>query len=185
MTHCCLVRHGQTDWNLEGRYSGQSDVPLNQSGRGQAQNLAVQLQDVHFSAIYSSDLNRAKETAEIISATRQQPVILEPRFREINQGVWEGKHVDFIKAHFNDLWQKRKVDPADVRPPGGETINELAKRVFGAMDSIALLYSDDSVLIVSHGLTLAVIICKVRGIPIQQVYNMIPENTEPVWVNWL
>jgi alpha-ribazole phosphatase len=184
MNLLCLVRHGQTDWNLEGRYHGQSDVPLNENGRTQAGVLAQQLQGQSFVAIYTSDLQRARETAAIIAAAIHLPVKLDPRLREINQGEWEGQLVDVIKARYAELWQQRTWDPANVRPPGGETVGEVAKRVFNALNDIARFHPTGSVLIVSHGLSLATVICKVRGIPVEQAYTMIPDNAEPIWVNW-
>jgi broad specificity phosphatase PhoE len=101
----CLVRHGQTDWNLEGRYQGQSDVPLNQTGRAEAQSLAGRLKGKSFAAIYTSDLQRARETAEIMAEVLTLPVTLEPLLREINQGEWEGQFVEAIKARFAELWE--------------------------------------------------------------------------------
>jgi broad specificity phosphatase PhoE len=184
MTQFCLIRHGQTDWNLEGRYQGQSDVSLNEAGRVQAHALARRLQGRSFAAIYSSDLIRAKETAEIMDVIFQLPIILEPRLREINQGDWEGQLVQVIIARYAQLWQQRIVDPASVRPPGGETIGEVAKRVYIALDDITRLHPNDAVMIVSHGLTLATILCKDREIPIGMAYDMIPENADPIWVNW-
>jgi alpha-ribazole phosphatase len=184
MTRLCLVRHGQTDWNLEGRYQGQSDVPLNEKGRAQARILARQLQGQSFDAIYTSDLQRAKETAEIISAFVHAPVLTEPRLREIDQGKWEGQLVEVIKARYAELWRQRSVDPASVRPPGGETVEEVAQRVHGALDDIIATHPNARVLIVSHGLALATIICKVRRIPMGQAYSVIPENAEPIWVEW-
>ena len=184
MTRLCLVRHGQTDWNLQGRYQGQNDVPLNQKGRDQAHALALQLKDHQFAAVYTSDLERARETADIIAEGLGLPVINEVRLREINQGQWEGQHVEVIKSRYADLWQQRSVDPASVRPPGGETVGEVAQRVWAALDDIAQLHPGLSVLIVSHGLALATAICKVRHIPAGQAYSVIPENTLPVWVEW-
>jgi broad specificity phosphatase PhoE len=184
MSCLCLIRHGQTDWNLEGRYHGQSDVPLNQNGRAQARLLAQQLLGQSFAAIFTSDLQRARETAEIIAAVIDLPIILEPRLREIDQGEWEGKLVEEIKTRYTRLWQKRIVDPINVRPPGGETVGEVTKRVYAALDDIAQLYPENQILISSHGFALATVICKVRGISVGQAYTMIPDNAEPIWVDW-
>jgi broad specificity phosphatase PhoE len=184
MTHFCLIRHGQTDWNLEGRYQGQSDVPLNEAGRSQAYELARQLKDQTFAALYSSDLKRASETAEIIATAIGISYSLDVRFREINQGEWEGQQVEVIKARYAGLWNMRTVDPASVRPPGGETVGEVANRAAMAMDDLARLHPRAKVLVVSHGLTLATIICQVRGIPVGQAYTLIPGNTELIWVDW-
>jgi alpha-ribazole phosphatase len=185
MSRLCLVRHGQTDWNLEGRYQGQSDMPLNETGRAQARALAQQLQDQPFTAIYTSDLQRARETAEIIAASVHLPVTLEPRLREINQGKWEGQLVEGIKARYAELWQRRTVDPTNVRPPGGETVGEVARRVYTALNDIARLHPTGCVLIVSHGLALATVICKVRGIRVGEAYTVIPDNVVPIWVDWV
>jgi len=184
MMKLCLVRHGQTEWNLQGRYQGQSDVPLNRDGIAQAHSLARQLQGQTFAAIYSSDLKRAKETALIIADAMHLPVIFEPRLREINQGEWEGQQVDKIRERYENLWQMRSLDPAGLRPPGGETVGELAERIQAALDDIAQLHPGLSVLIVSHGLALATALCKVRSMPIGQAYTVIPENAQPVWVEW-
>ncbi len=184
MTRLCLVRHGQTDWNLEGRYQGQSNVPLNENGRAQAHALAWQLQECTFAAIYTSDLQRAMETATILAAPNNLLIISDPRLREINQGEWEGQLVQAIQARYEVLWQQRSVDPASVRPPGGETVGEVACRVYAAMDDIAARHIGSSVLVVSHGLSLATAICRNRGISIGQAYNEIPESTTPIWLDW-
>jgi len=184
MTQFCLVRHGQTDWNVEGRYAGQSDVALNENGLRQARSAAEQLRGKSFAAVYSSDLGRARQTAEIIASSLDLPVITEPRLKEINQGEWEGQHVDVIKARYRDLWMDRQSDPTNVRPPGGETVAEVAERVYAALDDIACIHPDADVLIVSHGLALATIICKVKGLPVGRAYEVIPENATPIWVQW-
>jgi alpha-ribazole phosphatase len=183
MTELCLVRHGQTDWNLQGRYQGQSDVPLNENGRLEAHALARRLKDRFFSVIYTSDLERARETAEILAASLQVPITCDDRLREINQGEWEGQLVEDIKARYSRLWLQRKVDPASIRPPGGETVGEVAERVHAVLDEIASLNAGP-VLIVSHGLAIATVICKVRAMPVGQAYSVIPDNAEPVWVEW-
>lgn len=184
MTRLCLVRHGQTDWNLEGRYQGQSDVGLNENGLEQARDLAKQLAKETFAAFYASDLSRARVTAEVIAAEHGMPVLVDERLREINQGEWEGLLVQVIRDRYDDLWQSRKIDPAGWRPPGGETVAEVAKRTWAALDDIAARYPDGRVLVASHGLTIATIICKSEGIPISLAYRHIPENAVPVWVDW-
>ncbi|MDX1379169.1 MAG: histidine phosphatase family protein [Anaerolineales bacterium] len=184
MTHFCLVRHGQTDWNLEGRYQGQSDVPLNNRGIEQADSLVEKLKDSTFSAIYTSDLIRAQKTAEPIAKILDLPIQIEPRVREINQGEWEGVLVDDIKARYAEIWSQRTVDPANVRPPGGETVREVATRVYAALDDISRLFPTGQVLVTSHGLSIATAICRDKNIPIGQAYTVIPDNVEPVWIKW-
>ena len=184
MTRVCLVRHGQTDWNLQGRYQGQSDVPLNAAGEAQAQRLAQQLKDEEFAAVYSSDLMRAKSTANVLASVLSLPLQVDSRLREINQGEWEGLLVTVIQDSYAELWRQRRINPASVRPPGGETVEEVARRVYAAMHDIARAYPDEAVVVVSHGLSLATIICKVENIPVGRAYEVIPENAEPVWVNW-
>jgi broad specificity phosphatase PhoE len=184
MTRLCLVRHGETDWNLEGRYQGQNDVPLNEKGRAEARTLARELNGTPFSAFYTSDLKRAWETAEILRAFVHMPFTPEPRLREIDQGEWEGQLVEIIKARYTELWRERTVDPASVRPPGGETVRDVATRVHAALGDIAALHPQGSVLVVSHGLAIATVICKVRDIALGQAYSVIPENAEAVWVDW-
>jgi broad specificity phosphatase PhoE len=154
------------------------------NGRTQARSLAEQLQGHPFLAVYASSLLRAKETADLIAAAVHLPVTPEPRLAEINQGEWEGQLVDVIKTRYNELWQQRIIDPASVRPPGGETVAEVAGRVYAALNDIAHLHPIGLVLVVSHGLALAAAICKVRGLPIGQAYMVIPDNAKPVWIDW-
>jgi alpha-ribazole phosphatase len=184
MTEFCLIRHGETDWNLAGRYQGQSDVSLNETGRQQALEISRHLQSQTFTAIYTSDLKRAQETAQIIANVLKLPYSIDPRLREINQGEWEGQQVEVIKARYSELWNKRTVDPASVRPPGGETVGEVAMRAFEVMDDLSHRFPGGKVLIISHGLTLATILCKVRRIPIGQAYRLIPGNAEIIWIEW-
>ncbi|HSG42678.1 MAG TPA: histidine phosphatase family protein [Anaerolineales bacterium] len=184
MTKLCFVRHGQTDWNLEGRYQGQSDVPLNENGLKQAQSLIDTLNGHTFDAIYSSDLMRAKQTAQPIADKLGISMQIEPRLREINQGEWEGVLVDDIRARYAEIWSQRTVDPANVRPPGGETVREVATRVYAALDDISRLFPMEQLLITSHGLSIATAICRDKDIPIGQAYTVIPDNVEPVWMEW-
>jgi len=185
MTRFCLVRHGQTAWNLEGRYQGQSDIPLNAAGLEQARELARTLQNVRFDAVYSSDLVRALETANTIIALQDHlQVHVDPRLREINQGEWEGVQIEEIRAHYAHLWQARQVDPVNLRPPGGETVGEVFQRMHSALDEIAGLYLGGNVLVVSHGLALATILCFIQGFPIGQAYLHIPDNSVPIWISW-
>lgn len=183
-THFCLVRHGQTDWNIIGRYQGQSNVPLNQIGLQQAAETAENLAVDSFTALYSSDLLRTVQTAKAISVKLNLPIHLDTRLREINQGDWEGQLVTTIQEHYSQLWQDRKMDPANFRPPQGETVAEVAERVHSALDEISAAHPDEKVLIVSHGLAIATAICTAKAIPLGQSYNWIPENANPVWLEW-
>jgi probable phosphoglycerate mutase len=90
VTTLLLVRHGETDWNADGKLQGQTDRPLSEYGRRQARQLADELADEDFAAIYASDLSRARETAEIVGERLGLPVALDPDLREKDWGTWEG-----------------------------------------------------------------------------------------------
>jgi alpha-ribazole phosphatase len=179
MTELLLIRHGETDWNVEGRYQGQSDVPLNDRGHAQAAKLAAQLKGTQIDAIYSSDLERAKGTAEILAEVINAPVVLDPRLREIHQGLWEGMLFQDIQGKYAEAFERRKQDPLTVAPPEGETVGQLRSRILAALRDVLQKHPDGRVAIVSHGLSLALIRVELMDIPIQQVWDHIPPNAEP------
>ena len=102
VTTILLARHGETDWNREGRWQGWADAPLNDTGRAQARELAEQLRSTPFDAVYSSDLSRAHETAEIVAAPHGVPVISDAGLREIDVGSWSGLTRAELQERFPD-----------------------------------------------------------------------------------
>lgn len=186
MTELWLLRHGQTDWNLTGRWQGQaSSAPeLNNTGYAQALAIREQLAGKQLSAIYSSDLLRARQTAKLIANPLGLTVILEPRLREMNLGAWEGMLSSEIEAQYPLELAERARDPHHARAPQGESPVEVAERTIAAVDDIAGKHAGESVLIVSHGVSLSIIICHARGFPLNEVYKHIPENAKLYHVEW-
>lgn len=155
MTTLLLVRHGETDWNAEGRLQGHTDRPLNDFGRRQAKALADELSDERLDAVYSSDLLRARETAEIVGERLGLPVVVDPDLREKNWGSWEGltgaerDAVEFV----------------------GETTQAHRERVLGALRRIAERHPDGRVLVVTHGGSLRRVQAAVLGMALPVVEN--------------
>ena len=133
-----LTRHGQTDWNIAGRYQGQSDVPLNQTGQLQAEQIARRLSCESIHAIYSSDLSRAADTAQkIVNLQKQTPALqMGSRWRELSFGNWEGMTYKEMSAHSPELFSSWMIDPKNISTPSGETLAQLAERVKSAFDEI-------------------------------------------------
>ena len=136
-TKLYLVRHGQTCWNVEGRYQGQLDPPLTTRGRQQAIETARQLATVGVSAIYSSDLARAYETAEVLAVVTGLPLQLYTRLREINQGQWQGVLVDDIRTGWLEAFKAWEEHPWHNHPSSGETLEQVQTRLFASIDEIA------------------------------------------------
>jgi broad specificity phosphatase PhoE len=185
-TRLILVRHGQTDWNLAGRFQGQADPPLNAVGRQQAEALAESLAAGSVAAIYSSDLQRAFDTADIVARRLGLTVQVDPRLREVNQGLWEGMLLADILTRYPDEWAARERDPLRARPPGpgGESIVDVAARTWPAADDIARAHAAGPVLIVSHGLSLATLLCRALDRPLVEARQHIPENAVPILIDW-
>lgn len=183
MTELWLVRHGQTDWNLEGRYQGHADIPLNATGMEQAYILAEKLDHQPFDAIFCSDLQRAKQTAQVLAEKTGLEVHVDARLREICQGEWEGKKLDEIKKSYNKSPGERS-DPLEARAPGGESAMEVATRVRASIEDIVRLYPEGKILIVSHGFALATLICQARHYPLEDAYDHVPGNATPEVIQW-
>ncbi|HZP73212.1 MAG TPA: histidine phosphatase family protein [Gaiellaceae bacterium] len=149
MTTLLLVRHGETDWNSERRWQGHADEPLNETGRAQAREVADELADRSIDAVYSSDLSRARETAEIIAARLGLSVTTDARLREVDVGDWSGR-----------LWSEiEQSDPLALERwhgglkawNGGESYEEMGARVVAAVVELAARHQGETVLVVSHG----------------------------------
>lgn len=176
MTHLILIRHGETDWNVEGRWQGHADVPLNARGLAQAAQIAQALAGTQLDAIYTSDLKRAEGTAEPLARDQNLDIHVDPRLREINQGEWQGLLVSEIQARYADEFRRRRENPLDVAPPGGETALQVRERVLASVQDILNRHPDQTVALVSHGFALAVIRAYFQGDPIGKVWDLIPGN---------
>lgn len=184
MTELFLARHGQTDWNVEGRYQGHADVPLNALGLQQAHLLAQKLDGERFDAIFCSDLQRARVTAEVVARHLGLPLRVDARLREIDQGDWEGHLVREIERLYAENWQVNPADPESFGAPNGETIGQVALRMVSVANEAAAQFPSGRALLISHGLAVATLICRARDISLADVYRFIPPNAEPVSIFW-
>ena len=145
-----LARHGETDWNADGRFQGHADPMLNELGRKQARELALRLRGEQIDAIWSSDLGRAKQTAFYVAAQLGHMVRLSGELREMDVGAWSGHTREEIAAKWPDeftLWRE-----TGAGWPGGEDFDAMQTRVVDAVLGIANAHpGDGTVLVVTHG----------------------------------
>jgi len=171
VTTLLLVRHGETDWNRDGRWQGHSDTQLNDAGREQARGVAAQLDGVD--VVYSSDLARARETAEIIAAALGRDVRTDERLRERGFGAWEGLTAPEIEERFAEgLAKWRLGDGAGA--DDAEPFDAFARRVHSLLDEALQRHPDETVLIVAHGGTIRVIHALASGLDYVRDHGKIP-----------
>ncbi len=166
-----LTRHGQTDWNIAGRYQGQSDTPLNETGLRQAEQIAKRLSSETIHAIYSSDLSRAANTAQSIADFHSLEIKKDSRWRELSFGDWEGLTYQEMSAHSPDLFEAWMKDPLMISTPNGETLARLAERVKAAFDEIKEEHADQTVLVVAHSGSLQSLLAVTLGVDLNRYWQ--------------
>jgi len=149
LTTILLARHGETDWNREGRFQGWADPPLNATGRAQAVDLSVQLMAEELAAVYSSPLRRAYETAEVVAASRGLEPVTVDALREVDVGSWSGLSRAEIEQRFPEQYA-RWLDYGQGWEDG-ETYEQLVDRVVGALQELAEARDGQRILAVTHG----------------------------------
>ena len=163
-----LWRHGQTEWNLDGRLQGQTDVPLDEIGRAQAQSAARLLAALEPDVIISSDLSRAEDTASALARLVKLEVELDERLRETYVGTWQGLTDEEIKAKFPDEYAAWRKDHYHQRRGGGELEAEVADRAVAAIErALARVPARGTIVVVTHGGTARVAIARLLGLPEQ------------------
>lgn len=146
-----IVRHGETEWNAQGRIQGHTDISLSERGIQQSRLVGQRLAGVTLDVAYSSDLARSAETAQQILDQRAVPLHTTSRLREFNKGVFEGLTPEETGQQFPDLFEASQVNDLDFAPPGGESIRETSERMNAIMTELRIRHPDENVLIVGHG----------------------------------
>lgn len=151
ITRLIAIRHGETPWNAVGRLQGHQDIPLNELGMAQARRVAHALREEGIEQLYSSDLLRARQTAEAVSSVLGLPVHIESGLRERGFGVFEGlSFAELERDHPEHALRWKRREPG-YRPEGGESLQDLQERVLAALTGIAQAHPGQHVAVVAHG----------------------------------
>jgi probable phosphoglycerate mutase len=181
-TRVCLVRHGETSWNVEGRLQGHEDIPLNANGVAQARALAEALATTRFDAIYSSDLSRALDTASAVAKRLALTVIPLPAVRERNFGVFQGLTRQEAEHRFPEMQARVTRREPDFIPPEGESLRQCYERIAAILDTLADKHAGHTILLVAHGGVLDAARRFVTGMPLDLPRDFELGNAA---LNWL
>jgi broad specificity phosphatase PhoE len=162
-----LVRHGATDWNLQGRCQGSTDRELSEAGIRQAEQISALLSEEQFDAVYSSNLRRARQTAELISRPHALPVRIDDDLRELDHGELEGLTFNEIKSRYGEFLNRWRTEPADIRVPGGECLTDVSERAWNGLHGILRRHREaQRILCVSHNFPILGIVCRISNTPL-------------------
>ena len=173
-----LVRHGETEWNRTRRFQGRSNLPLNQEGKKQVRALALALKNEPLTAIYTSPLIRAFETARLIKVFHPStPIFEEKGLIEMDLGEFDGMKVQDWAEQYPDIRKLWNENPASVKMPGGESLKEVQARAKETLERITRIYpTDTTILISSHNFVNLTILCDLLKIPLNRFRELRQEN---------
>ncbi|HYB41780.1 MAG TPA: histidine phosphatase family protein [Candidatus Methylomirabilis sp.] len=167
-----LLRHAETDWNRERRYQGWRDIPLSDTGRGQAEAAGRLLAAEPLAAVWASPLRRARDTAAAIATAQGLPVRVADAFREMRFGQWEGLTADEARSRFPELHRAWAEAPHDVALPGAETLAEVKARAIGGLAELRQAHDGQRVCLVSHGITCRILILEALGLGLDRMWSL-------------
>jgi alpha-ribazole phosphatase len=177
MSRLLLARHGQSVSNAVRRFQGMQDVALSDLGSRQAEALGQAIRRLPIAAIYTSPLERARRTAEIVAAGLGVPLQPVHDLRELSLGEWEGRTVDEIRAMPGDPYERWVRDPVACLPPGAEPLADVQARVVRAMSEIASSHGNgQQVLVVCHGGVISAYLAHCLGLPLSSIWRLTLSN---------
>ena len=182
MTRLILVRHAES--KMQGCYLGRVDPSLSVQGRAQAATLARRMAGESLAAVYSSSLKRALATAQMIAAPHGLEVSVIAELAELDFGDWDGltyQEIAEVAPHRFNRWL---ADPAEVRPPNGETLLEMSQRVMEAINGIITAHPGEMVVVVTHGGPARVIVCHALGIPLSGQWRIRQDLAAVSWLDF-
>ena len=172
-----IVRHGQTNWNILGKTQGHGNSDLTPKGENQALELSKAIKEYPIDYIYSSDLGRAVQTAEIIGSTIGVDVIQTPSIREMGFGDWEGLLIEEIKKDHAKTYETWRNQPHLVNIPNGETLHIIKDRVDAFIKELNEKYDNKHILLVSHSVTVRVMLLSFLNSGVENIYRIKQDNT--------
>lgn len=179
MVRIILIRHGETKWNIEGRYQGQEDTHLSERGLKQGHLVAEGLKNTPIDMAISSPLERSYMTCSFCAELHHIPVATDDRLLEINHGSWEGCLADEIEAAYPTEFHQWHTQPHLVQMPGdgGESLEDVRRRVRAAFDEYAEKYDGKTILVAAHDAVNKAIICDVLGMDMSHFWQIKQDNT--------
>jgi broad specificity phosphatase PhoE len=177
MTTLFLVRHGRTGWNKEQIFRGTRDVPLDEVGEEEAVLVGERLKGEGITAVFSSPLARARETAKAIARFHSIDVQVMAGLNDLNFGAWEGQSLAEVKKRYPDLYQQWLQAPHRVIFPGGEGLDAVSTRAMKVVEEICKRHPQDTVVLVSHRVVLKVLICALLGLDNSHFWNIGQDTT--------
>lgn len=183
VTRICFVRHGETNWNIEQRLQGQMDLALNATGEAQAVAVGRRFVGSTATALFSSDLLRARQTAQPIAEALHLPIVLLPALRERHFGRCEGMTLEEISHQYDDDARAIQChDPDYASPGGGESRRQHQVRILGCIEHLVREHAGQSIVVVTHGGALDVIYRRARQLPLEAPRDYPIPNAG---INWI
>jgi broad specificity phosphatase PhoE len=167
-----VIRHGETEWSRARRFAGSHDIPLTERGRRQCEAVAEALAQTPLAAVYTSPLERARTSAEIIAKPHRLEISIDPAWTEMAFGAWQGLTRAELDARFPVEAEAWRLTPHLAAPPGGEPVSAVAARVGAAVDALRAAHPDATVALVAHAIVIRLVVLGALGLGPERLWSV-------------